>query len=164
MRRAEREITDPAAVDAILAEAPLLFLSFHDEPAPYVVPVCFGRDGDTLYVHSAPTGTKIDLLEANPSIGFCAATAMTLTGGPAAAAPGVEACRYGARGCSVSGTATARVVEDEDERRRGLDAIMRHYLTVPGGPAAGFTYAPATLARTCIIALRIDTVRAKCTG
>jgi nitroimidazol reductase NimA-like FMN-containing flavoprotein (pyridoxamine 5'-phosphate oxidase superfamily) len=57
MRRAEREITDQAAIAAIFDAAPLLYLSFHDEPAPYVVPVCFGIEGDTLWVHSARAGT-----------------------------------------------------------------------------------------------------------
>ena len=53
----------------------------------------------------------------------------------------------------------ARVVEDEEERRRGLDVIMRHYGV--GGP---FVYNPGSLARTSVIAIQIDTLHGKSAG
>jgi nitroimidazol reductase NimA-like FMN-containing flavoprotein (pyridoxamine 5'-phosphate oxidase superfamily) len=163
MRRAERELSEQAQVDAILDEAPVLYVSLKDEPAPYVVPLCFGREKDTLYVHSASEGTKIALLKADPRVGFCAATEMTVV-------PGATACAWGSRARSVAGTATARIVESDEERRRGLDAIMRHYAGAAAGSAvpqaadAGHSYAPGPLARTCLIALHIDTRRARRTG
>ena len=151
MRRKEKEVTDRAAQERILRAAPILTLALRDEPAPYVVPVCFGLDGETVYVHSALVGTKIDLLEADPVVGFCACADVAVT----AAGP---ACSSGASGRSVIGTGRARVVEDESERRRGLDAIMRHY-AADGGPAP--VYGPDALARTCVIAIRIDTLHGK---
>ncbi len=162
MRRAERELSGQAQIDAILDEAPVLYVSLKDEPAPYVVPLCFGRDKDTLYVHSAIDGTKISLLKANPRVGFCASTGMTVV-------PGAAACAWGSRASSVAGTATARIVEGDEERRRGLDAIMRHYAGAAAGaaPQAAETrhqYAAGPLSRTCVIAFRIDTRRAKRTG
>jgi nitroimidazol reductase NimA-like FMN-containing flavoprotein (pyridoxamine 5'-phosphate oxidase superfamily) len=139
-----------------------------DEPAPYVVPVCFGRENDTLYVHSALAGTKIELLRENPRVAFCAATEMTVV-------PGATACAWGSRASSVVGTATARIAETDEERRRGLDAIMRHYRgsataasavgSAPAdSPGAPPSYAPGSFSRTCVIALRIDTRRARRTG
>lgn len=155
LRRAEREITDPAELDAVFAEAKVLFLSLEDEPAPYVVPVCFGREGGTLYVHSGRTGTKIDLLRAHPAVGFSASTEMTVL-------PGSSACDWSSRARSIAGTATARIVEDDAERARGLDAIMRQY-AAPGN-VPDHSYRSGPLSRTCVIALRIDTLRAKRTG
>jgi nitroimidazol reductase NimA-like FMN-containing flavoprotein (pyridoxamine 5'-phosphate oxidase superfamily) len=159
MRRAENEITDPAQIEAILDGAPVLYLSMNDEPAPYVVPMCFGRERDTLYLHSALTGTKIHLVRKNPCVGFCAATTMIVV-------PGGTACAWGSQAQSVAGTATARIVEGDEERRLGLDAIMRHYAGAAAGAAsvAPPAYSPGSLARTCIVALHIDHCSAKRTG
>jgi hypothetical protein len=154
MRRAGREITDRAALDDILQSARILFLALRSRPAPYVIPVCFGIEKGTLYVHSALAGTKIDILRLRPVVGFCACTEMTAT-------PGAAACDFSSAARSVVGTGRARIVESEEERIRGLDSIMRHYADRPDGKAS---YRPGPLSRTCVIAIRIDTLRGKNTG
>ena len=154
MRRSEREITDQGALDEILQAAEFLFLGLRDEPAPYVIPVCFGADNGTLYVHSALVGTKMDLLRADPVVGFSACTPMTVT-------PGRAPCDFSVDGRSVVGTGRARIVEDAAERVRGLDAIVRHYAAVAAGKSA---YNPGSLARTAVIAIHVDTLHGKCMG
>jgi nitroimidazol reductase NimA-like FMN-containing flavoprotein (pyridoxamine 5'-phosphate oxidase superfamily) len=154
MRRSEREIDDGAALDKILESARVLFLAIRDEPAPYVVPVCFGFDTDSLYIHSALVGTKIDLLRRNPVVGFSACTDMRVI-------TGASACDFTSVAQSVVGTGRARIVENETERLKGLDSIMRHYTD---GAFKGESYRPKTLSRTCVIAIRVDTLRGKSTG
>ena len=151
MRRHEKEITDPVQIASILDRARVLCLALHDEPAPYVIPVSFGVEGGTLYVHSAPRGAKIDLLASHPRLGFTAWADETLV-------TGESACDWGVRASSVAGIGTARVVTDPPEKLRGLDAIMRHY------GAAGPVYRPDVLARTTVIAIAIDSMRAKRVG
>lgn len=154
MRRAGREIIDQAALDDIFRSARILFIALRDEPAPYVLPVCFGVEAETLYVHSALVGTKIDLLRSHPVVGFSACTDMTVT-------PGAMACDFTSAARSVVGTGRARIVESAEERIRGLDSIMRHYSE---GPLGKPSYRPDSLSRTCVIAIRIDTLRGKSTG
>ena len=153
MRRAEREITDPSLLTELLEKATVLFLALQDSPAPYIVPVCFGHENGTLYVHSATTGTKIDLLRANPLLGFSACTDMTVT-------PGTAACDFSSRAQSVVGTGRGRILNGEEERAHGLDVIMRHYSTGTDSPV----YRPDTLARTCVCAISILSLRGKGTG
>ena len=132
----------------------MLFLALRDEPAPYVIPVCFGVHEGTIYVHSALVGTKIDLLRRDPVVGFSACTDMVVT-------PGAAACDFTACAQSVVGTGRARIVESEDERTRGLDSIMSHYSEARGNPPA---YRPGSLSRTCVIAISVDTLRGKSIG
>jgi hypothetical protein len=153
MRRPETEITDSAQLEEILRTAGVLFLCLRDAQAPYVVPVCFGFEKDTLYVHSALSGTKIDLIRADPSVGFSACTEMTLT-------PGTAACNFSVQAESISGTGRARILVDEKERTRGLDVIMRHYAETPQAPV----YANKPLSRTCVIAITILTLRGRQLG
>jgi nitroimidazol reductase NimA-like FMN-containing flavoprotein (pyridoxamine 5'-phosphate oxidase superfamily) len=154
MRQAGREVVDRAALDGILRSARILFLALRDEPAPYVIPVCFGIESDTLYVHSALVGTKIDLIRRDPVVGFSACTDVSVR-------PGPTPCDYTSPARSVVGTGRARIVEDEDERIRGLDSIMRHYAE---GSFGRDSYRPKSLSRTCVIAVRIDTLRGKSTA
>jgi len=155
MRRAEREIVDPAALAEILREARVLFLALRDHPAPYVLPVCFAYEPGILYIHSAMAGTKIDLIAAHPLVGFSACTELAVVAGS-------SACDYTSRARSVTGTGRASIIEDPEQRARGLDAIMRHYATVPAGTQP--LYRPGPLARTCVIAIHIDLLRGKQTG
>ena len=66
MRRKDREITDWHEIEAILAEAMVCRIGLADESTPYVVPVSFGYDDGSLYIHSAPDGKKLALLTKNP--------------------------------------------------------------------------------------------------
>jgi len=166
MRRAERERTDPAELAEILSASTVLFLALSDEPAPYVLPVCFGYEDGVIYVHSAPAGTKIDLIARHPVVGFSASTEMTVV-------PAPSACGFSARARSVVGTGRAEVLAEETARRHGLDVIMRHYAGREGGPGAAHPdaggaapreYNPASLARTAVIAVRVATMRGKQIG
>ncbi len=151
MRRAEREVGERAEVEAILARAPILSLALRDEPAPYVIPVSFGYEQGTLYVHSSPRGAKIDLIARDARVGFSACADYALV-------TGAGSCDWGARAASVVGTGVARVVSDPAEKLRGLDAIMRHY--GDRRPA----YRSETLARTCLIAIAVRSMRGKRLG
>jgi uncharacterized protein len=158
MRRAEREVTDPAALDRILQGSLVVFLALRDEPAPYVLPVCFGYEDGVLYIHSARVGTKIDLISRDPMVGFSAHTEMQVITGSAP-------CSFSARAESVVGTGMAEVLTGEADRKHGLDLIMRHYGgRSPDDIPASAPYHLGSLARTCVIAVRVRTLRGKRTG
>jgi nitroimidazol reductase NimA-like FMN-containing flavoprotein (pyridoxamine 5'-phosphate oxidase superfamily) len=161
MRRAERELADPAALERILQVSQVLFLALRDEPAPYVLPVCFGFENGVIYVHSAAAGTKIDLISRHPMVGFSTSTEMTII-------PAASPCGFSSKAESVVGTGRAEILTEEAARRHGLDVIMRHYArhgtpwnySGTGSPV----YQPASFARTCVIAVRVGTMRGKRTG
>ncbi len=142
--------TDLAEIEQILADARVVFLSFHRQPAPYVIPLFFGYERGRLYVHSARTGTKIRLLEADPRVGFSAATSAEIV-------EGKSACSSTARAASVVGTGTARIVTEERERLHALDLVMRHST----GRQPPFHYKAASLARTLVIAVDINAILGK---
>jgi len=163
MRRPETEITARPQLEDILSRVRVLFLCLKDAQAPYVVPVCFGWEKDTLYVHSAFSGTKIDLIRADPAVGFSACTEMTLT-------PGSPACNFGLEAESITGTGRARILTDRKERVHGLDLIMRHYAESAGAPVSGVPaeraplYSTGALSRTCVIAITVETLRGRQLG
>lgn len=68
MRRKEREICDPEEMESIISRACVCRLAMCEGYAPYVVPLCFGYEGEYLYFHSATEGRKLEILKKNPRV------------------------------------------------------------------------------------------------
>jgi len=120
MRRHEKEIADQAAIDAIIAKAQFCRLAMCDGDQPYVVPLCFGRDGQTLYMHCAAEGRKLDLIRRNPKVCFEMAVDTQIV-------EATEACKWSFKFRSVIGEGVASIIEDVGGKRAALAVIMRQY-------------------------------------
>ena len=138
MRRKEREITDRAEIESILQEAMVCRIGLADDDGPYVVPVCFGYEDGSVYIHSAPessknlsgsspvsslaefNGKKITMIRKNPRCCFEVDTCGQVIRGD-------RPCSWGMRYRSVIGYGRAAILTDPDEKRHGLSCIMHHY-------------------------------------
>ena len=74
MRRKDREITDFAAMLAIVRDCDCCRLGISAEGAPYILPLNFGYEVNgetlTLYFHGARQGEKHALLRENSQVSF----------------------------------------------------------------------------------------------
>lgn len=124
MRRSDREITDPAVIDDIIARCDCCRLALADGTHPYIVPLNFGfrRCGGhpVFYFHSAPQGRKLDLIQRNGCAGFELDTNSRLN-------PHETACGHSFRFQSVIGTGAVSMVEEPAEKVLALQLIMQHY-------------------------------------
>lgn len=123
MRRHDREVTDPERIRAVIDSCGCMRIGFIDGDEVYIVPLDFGyiENGGkyTFYFHGAKEGRKAELLKSSPKVGFEADAKHEVVGN-------YEGCMCTALYESVIGTGTARIVEDDGEKRLGLDAIMEH--------------------------------------
>jgi nitroimidazol reductase NimA-like FMN-containing flavoprotein (pyridoxamine 5'-phosphate oxidase superfamily) len=108
----------------------------------------YGVRNGRLYLHGAGEGTKIDLLRKNNRVCF-------EVDADARVVRGDSACRWSMKYRSVVGFGTARLLEDDAEKRAGLDAIMAHY----GGPEG--PYDEKSFERTCVIEIEIESMTGK---
>lgn len=124
MRRIDREIKDLTKIKEILDKSTFLHLALLDGEYPYVLPLNYGYEfqGDTLvlYVHGAREGKKWELVRKNSHVSFA------LECDVAAVSGGEVPCKYGTRYASVMGGGTAEIVEDDAEKRRALEVLMKH--------------------------------------
>lgn len=122
MTRREREVTDINEIIKILDNSKVLHLGLVDGDEAYVVPMNYGYtmvDGNlTLYLHGARRGRKIDLMRANPKVFF----EMDCDIKPF---DGDIACRYGITYSSIMGRGIAEIVEDVEEKKKGLSVLMK---------------------------------------
>ncbi len=70
LRRADREITDQAVLEAILRRAGVGRLGLAVDNVPYIVPLNYVYHNGLIYFHSASEGRKIAMLKVNPQVCF----------------------------------------------------------------------------------------------
>ena len=123
MRRKDREVTDTAAIRAILDKAQVVHLAMIDGDRPYVVPLHYGYTLEdvrlTLYLHSAKEGRKLDVLKKNARVAFVLETDVSLVSG------GDLPCKYGAAYASVMGEGKAVFLTDPAKKAAGLQILMK---------------------------------------
>jgi nitroimidazol reductase NimA-like FMN-containing flavoprotein (pyridoxamine 5'-phosphate oxidase superfamily) len=120
--RREREVTDPGRICEILDKSMVLHLGMVDGDEPYVVPMNYGytmEDGKlTVYLHGALWGRKLDIIRVNPKVLFSLECDVVPFDGDIA-------CRYGTTYASVMGRGIAEIVEDVEEKKKGLSVLMK---------------------------------------
>lgn len=122
MTRRERQITDIDEIIKILDKSKVLHLGLVDGDEPYVVPMNYGYTMEngklTLYLHCANRGRKLDLIRKNPKVFFemeCDIVPFESD----------VACKYGITYASIMGKGNAKIVNDTEEKKFALSALMK---------------------------------------
>lgn len=151
MRKKEKQITDQAALEAILQRAQVLRLAMCDEGRPYLLPLNFGYSQGRVYIHCAREGRKLDILRRNPRVCFEASVDLSLR------LPNnrQDACGYSMNYRCVIGEGDAVILQAPEDVRKGLDVIMRHYGEGP------FQYKENGLAHAAVIRIDVDSLSGK---
>ncbi len=148
MRRSEKEITERSAIDDVINRCLVCRLGLSDDGFPYVVPMNFGYEGDTLFLHSAREGKKLDILRKNNRVCVEFDTDVEIISSD-------DAFGWSARYACVMGFGTAWLVDDPAEKRKAYDALMLHYA------GKTFEYPDPCVDCSIIIKITLDSVSGK---
>ena len=151
MRRKEKEITEKAAIEAIIKKSLVCRLALSDNNSPYIVPLCFGYKDKVLYFHGSQKGKKIDIIKKNQKVCFEFDTNTEIV-------KAEDACRWSMRYRSVIGFGKAVLLEDLDEKRKALNIIMSQYSD------GTFQFDDAILKKTGVIKVEIESMTGKQSG
>ena len=151
MRRNDREIADVTPIEDIIRNSLVCRLGMCRNDQPYVVPLCFAYSDNTLYFHSAREGLKLEILQQNPKVcvEFDIDQEVIQSNNP---------CKWSMQYRSVIGFGRASLVEDFEEKKKGLDAIMKHY------SGESFEYVEPAIDSICIIKVEIESITGKKSG
>ncbi len=148
MRRKDREITDRTEIDAIMRAARVMHLALADNNIPFLVPVFYAYDGTALYFHSAPAGTKIEIMKRNNNVCF----EISIDHG---IIESDTACDFEAQHRTLIGFGKAVFVTEEAEKLKALDGIVAQFSDKK------FEYPKANLNRTAVIRIDIASIKGK---
>jgi uncharacterized protein len=145
-RHPERGSFDRAAANAVLDEALVAHVGFDAGHGPLVLPMTYGRIGNRLYLHGAVGNA---MLRGATSAPVC--VTVTLLHGLVLAR---SAYHHSMNYRCVVLLGVAEKVEDPDEARAALDAIVDH--VVPGRTAEARPPSAGELRATLVLRLEID--------
>lgn len=148
----EKAVYDKATVHGILDSAMLAHVAFVQDDQPVVVPMLFGREGETLYLHGARKARVVRLLE---STGTACLNVTHVDGLVYARSAFNSSMNY--RSATVYGS--ARLVEGENEKLRALRVITE--CTMPGRWDELREPLVKEVKMTGVIALEIESASAK---
>ncbi len=152
MRRKDKEITEKTKIDSILKESRICRLGMVDGDRAYVVPVNFGYRNNSLYIHSASGGKKIELLKNSKGVTFQADIDTEIVSAE-------KACRFTMKYRSVMGYGRVVFLQTEENKREALNIIMEKY-----SGRRDWDFPDRELAKTVLIRIDIDEVSGKISG
>lgn len=122
LTRRERLIEDENIINMILEKSKVLHLGLVDGDEPYVVPMNYGHVFEngklTLWLHGAKTGRKLEVMRKNPKVFISMECDIVPF-------EGEVACKYGISYYSLMAKGTAVIVEDVEEKKQALSALMK---------------------------------------
>jgi len=107
---------------AIIKECKTCFLAMSDNNAPYILPMNFALDSDSVILHSAQKGRMWETLKNNPKV------CLNWTMGENLAWQDVQVgCSYRVKSKSVLVEGVVEFVENFDEKECCMKMIMKQY-------------------------------------
>jgi uncharacterized protein len=152
MRRNEKEITDQTQIREILSANCVLRIALTDGNQPYLVPMNYGFEGNTIYLHSARQGKKLDIIKKNNNVCFEVSDHVETI-------ESEKACNFGTRYRSVIGTGKITMVTDRDAIIKALRIIMRQHTE-----STDWTFSEQMLLRIVILEIDILSMTGKISG
>ena len=145
------KIVDPKKIESIILKAKVCRLGLADGNRPYIVPLSFGYQENALYFHTGKKGRKMEILQKNNRVCFEMDVDLEIV-------PADNPCKWNMRYQSVVGYGRAVILEDREEKKRGLDVIVNHY----GGSITA--YDESRVNALTVIKVEIDGVKGKQSG
>jgi len=115
-------IEDRTEIEKIITACKTCFLAMSNDDIPYVLPMNFALDGDSVILHSAQEGRMWETIQKNPKV------CINWTLGEELAYQDVQVgCSYRVKSQSVIVEGTVEFIEDFDEKYRCLGLLMKQY-------------------------------------
>ncbi|CAG0971780.1 hypothetical protein METP3_01532 [Methanosarcinales archaeon] len=151
MRRKDKEIKDTKEIESIINKSDICRIALSENNSPYIVPVCFGYKDNCLYIHSAPDGKKIDIINKNNNVCFEFDTHEGLISSE-------NPCEWDVKYCSVIGYGKAFFIDEPEEKIKALDFIAGHY------SSDAFEYQTNSVDNVTVIKIEIENLTGKKSG
>lgn len=119
-----------------------------EDNTPYMVPISFVYTNEAIYLHSAVEGKKLDNIITNNNICFNVIDGVELM-------PAAFATKY--KSAIIFGKIV--VVEDLEEKRQGLSAIIKKYS--PNFYESGLQYIDNAFEKTKVLKIEVSTITGK---
>ena len=149
MRRYNQEIIDKYVIEDILSKSLICRIGMVSDGVSYIVPLNYGYEKNTIYIHSASEGKKIDFLRTNNKVCFEIEDTIEIVKKDIS-------CEWATKYRSLIGHGTVEIITDFEQKKHGLDIIMSQH-----GKAENNVYKENQIEKMVILKLTIENVSGK---
>ncbi|MCP3944076.1 MAG: pyridoxamine 5'-phosphate oxidase family protein [Desulfobacteraceae bacterium] len=142
---------EKSAIEAVIYKSMVCRIGLSENNIPYIVPLCFGYQDNTIYVHGSLKGKKIDILKKNQIVCFEFDTNTEIL-------PGEKPCEWSMKYQSVVGFGKALFLEKIEDKKKALNIIMKQYSDSP------FSFSQKAITGTAVIKIEIESMTGKQSG
>ncbi|HBL74456.1 MAG: hypothetical protein A2W90_20245 [Bacteroidetes bacterium GWF2_42_66] len=143
-------IEDRTEIENIIKACKTCYVAMSDENMPYVLPMNFALDGNTVILHSAQHGRMWETLKRNPKV------CINWTLGEELAWQDEQVgCSYRVKSKTVLVEGTVEFIDEYDEKERMLKLTMAQYSSLE------FKFNTPAIKNVGVIKVHIDKISAK---
>ncbi len=143
-------IEQKEAIEQVIAHCDVCYVGMVDGDEPYVIPMNFGYKDNVVYLHSAPEGRSLRVLERNNRV------CITFSNGHRLAFQHPQvACSYRMKARSVMAYGNVRFIEESEKKIEALNIIMAQYSDKE------FKYSDPAVANVKVWVVEIDQLSCK---
>jgi len=154
VRRHEKEIINKDEIEEILEREIVCRIGLSEDNMPYVFPVNYAFSDGCLYFHTANIGKKMDMMRKNNNVCFEVDTVHALIRSDIV-------CNWGVKYESIIGFGKAIIVEDNDQKIKALNIIMKHHDKDNRGQEIVYDYNEAMVKRVTVIKIEVSEMTGK---
>ena len=157
MRRSDREVSEIEAIETIIKKADVCRIALAVDNIPYIVTMNFGyrsAPGQSLFFHCASEGRKLEMVRKNKYVCFEMDIEHQIY--VRLEKDGRKGCNWGMKYSSVVGYGNISVITEKEQKKSGLDLIMRHY-----GDEDEYIYDEKVFENTTVLRLDITEITGK---
>ncbi len=151
MRRKDKMINSQNIINDILINSYICNVALFNLEYPYVVPLNYGYDGKNLFFHCATEGKKINLIQENNKVGFVIKHDHEVLKSD-------NSCQWTTKYRSIMGTGKIEIITEPEEKRKGMDIIMKHHGKMEN------SYSDSAIDKILVLKLVINELTAKQSG
>lgn len=120
MRRKDKEITDPNLITEILEDNSICRIALSENNHPYIIPMNYGYKENSIYLHCAKKGKKLDIINLNNRVCFEITDSVEIL-------KAKKACGHGTRFRSIVGFGEIKLLENPGQKTEALKIIMKQH-------------------------------------
>jgi uncharacterized protein len=144
-------IEDQQKIEGIIRSCRTCYLGLSDHNnQPYVIPMNFGFENNTIYLHSGQFGRKWEIIKQNPK-----ACVTFVQGDELKYQDELVACSWRVKSKSVIATGNIEFVEDDGEKEKILHIFMAQYSDLK------FQFNAPAIRNVGVFKMKIDEIHAK---
>ena len=148
MRRKNQLLSDAETMEILRACTSGVLAVAGDDDYPYAVPLSYAYEDGKIFFHCAAEGHKIDGIKRNNKVSFCVIQADE-----------VIQKTFTTHYKSVNVFGKARILKNEDEKRHGLECLVKKYS--PDFIPEGQVEIEHDLKKVCVVEITIEHITGK---